>query len=413
MPRLTVLVLLALCAAVGAAEPVLRQADRLAICGDSITEQKQYSRFIAVYLAACQPQLEVDVAQFGWGGETAGGFANRLAWSVVWFKPTVATTCYGMNDGGYKAYAESTGKSYVANQQRILAGFAEQGVRTVVVGSPGAVDSTTYKRADPAIYNAALAALRDRAREVATTAGFPFADVHQTMFDAMAKAKAAYGDAYHVGGGDGVHPAPNGHVLMAYAFLKALAVDGDLARIELTMAGKATASAGHSVDKAGPGTVTITSTRYPYLLAGVGGKKPEDAASIASFVPFQDELSRFILVVPDCTWPTAKVTWGEASAEFTREQLAAGVNLSTLAKGPFEVPFAQVDKAAAELQGLETFLVKSLLAMNVPSQLKDDATFKASLDNLAQTVLAKRAELAKALRAAVVPVTWTVTVSQP
>jgi len=41
---------------------VLQKGDRLAICGDSTTEQQQYSRFIAVYLAACQPQLEMDVA---------------------------------------------------------------------------------------------------------------------------------------------------------------------------------------------------------------------------------------------------------------------------------------------------------------------------------------------------------------
>ena len=40
----------------------LQKGDRLAICGDSTTEQQQYSRFIAVYLAACQPQLEMDVA---------------------------------------------------------------------------------------------------------------------------------------------------------------------------------------------------------------------------------------------------------------------------------------------------------------------------------------------------------------
>jgi len=60
MPRLTVLVLLAACATAG--DAVLQKGDRLAICGDSTTEQQQYSRFIAVYLAACQPQLEMDVA---------------------------------------------------------------------------------------------------------------------------------------------------------------------------------------------------------------------------------------------------------------------------------------------------------------------------------------------------------------
>ena len=39
---------------------LLKKGDRLAICGDSITEQKMYSRIIEDYLTACLPQLETD-----------------------------------------------------------------------------------------------------------------------------------------------------------------------------------------------------------------------------------------------------------------------------------------------------------------------------------------------------------------
>src|ERR1017187_9753577 len=49
--------------------PFLRQGDRLAICGDSITEQKMYSRLIEDYLTVCEPELQVSVRQYGWGGE--------------------------------------------------------------------------------------------------------------------------------------------------------------------------------------------------------------------------------------------------------------------------------------------------------------------------------------------------------
>ena len=38
---------------------VLQKGDRLAICGDSITEQKMYSRVIETYLTVCVPQLEI------------------------------------------------------------------------------------------------------------------------------------------------------------------------------------------------------------------------------------------------------------------------------------------------------------------------------------------------------------------
>ena len=45
---------------------VLRHGDRLAICGDSITEQKMYSRMMEDYLTMCVPELNVTVRQYGW-----------------------------------------------------------------------------------------------------------------------------------------------------------------------------------------------------------------------------------------------------------------------------------------------------------------------------------------------------------
>ena len=53
---------------------LLKQGDRLAICGDSITEQKMYSRIIETYLTVCVPELKITARQYGWSGETAEGF---------------------------------------------------------------------------------------------------------------------------------------------------------------------------------------------------------------------------------------------------------------------------------------------------------------------------------------------------
>ena len=49
----------------------LKKGDRLAICGDSITEQKMYSRIMEDYLTMCVPELKITVRQFGWSGEKA------------------------------------------------------------------------------------------------------------------------------------------------------------------------------------------------------------------------------------------------------------------------------------------------------------------------------------------------------
>lgn len=60
---------------------LLRENDRLAIIGDSITEQKMYSRILETYLTACLPELKVTVRQFGWGGRRRR--ASRIAWSTT------------------------------------------------------------------------------------------------------------------------------------------------------------------------------------------------------------------------------------------------------------------------------------------------------------------------------------------
>src|SRR3954454_20482466 len=94
------LTLLAALATGASAQNQLQKGDFVAICGDSITEQKQYSVFIEDYLLMCKPQADVRVMQFGWSGEVAPGFLSKMPNEALKFPFTVATTAYGMNDGG-------------------------------------------------------------------------------------------------------------------------------------------------------------------------------------------------------------------------------------------------------------------------------------------------------------------------
>src|SRR4051812_13638721 len=96
--RLLWLALLALAPLFVRAESnALQDGDRIAIIGDSITEQKLYSVFMEDYLLTCKPKKDLQTMQFGWGGETSWGFFDRMKNDALPYKPTVATTCYGMN----------------------------------------------------------------------------------------------------------------------------------------------------------------------------------------------------------------------------------------------------------------------------------------------------------------------------
>jgi len=345
------------------AETILKPEDRIAICGDSITEQKLYSAYIEDYLRVCQP-AKVSTMQFGWGGETSWGFEPRMAHDVLTFQPTLATTCFGMNDGGYSQLREERETKYRAAMASIIKQFKDAGVR-VVVGSPGVVDSFTYRK-DPeqAIkYNQTLSQLRDICKQLAQENGVVFADVFGAMNDAMTKAKEKYGKEYPLAGDDGVHPGPNGHLVMAYAFLKAMGVDGNIGEIKVDLSsGEATASDGHKVDSSQGGVVSITSTRFPFCFYGDDLKDQSSTKGATEFVPFNQDLNRLMLVVSGGNADKVKVTWGKSSKEFAATDLAKGINLAAeFMNNPFSDAFAAVDVAVRAKQSFETQVFKNLI----------------------------------------------------
>lgn len=350
----------------------LKDGDHVGVVGDSITEQKLYSLYVEAYLVACQPVKGLTTTQFGWGGETAPGFAGRMANDFAPFKTTVATTCFGMNDGGYGPMDEGKAKRYREAQTAIVKRMKEEGVRFVVVGTPGAVDTDAFRK-DPnnpkqaadqsAIYNKTLKELGDIAKDVARKEGVGFADVHGVMAEVMPKAKAKYGAAYHVCGPDGFHPDANGHLLMAYAFLKGLGVSGDVGTITVDVAaGKAEGSDGHKVVAAGAGkAVEVESTRYPFCTYG-DPKLTSSTRGLIEFFPFDQDLNRYTLVVKGLKGDKATVTWGTASKTFPAADLAKGVNLAAeFPDNPFAGPFAEVVEAAKKKENFETPMVKTFV----------------------------------------------------
>jgi len=81
--------------------------------------------------------------------------------------------------------------------------------------------------------------------------------------------KREYGLDYALSGKDGVHPDWAGHVVMAYAFLKAMGLDGGIGTFTVDLAAdRALVSDGHTLDSFTNHTLTITSHRYPFCATG-------------------------------------------------------------------------------------------------------------------------------------------------
>jgi lysophospholipase L1-like esterase len=412
-----------------ASQLVLKRKDRLAICGDSITEQKMYSRIIEDYLTMCMPELKITVRQYGWSGERAPGFLARMTNDCLRFKPTVATTCYGMNDHEYRSYEDYIGETYRTNQDAIIRAFKAKGVR-VILGSAGCVGKVPHWQTNRSYtvdeLNQNLGRLRNIDVALANTEKVGFADVFWPMLNAGGVARERYGTNYNVCGADGVHPGWAGHTIMAYAFLKAMGLNGDLGTFTVDLANnRMTTSSGHKVISSKDGEFEIRSSRYPFcpcepdaVAAGHYPHRDKDditrdnsIQSGMTLVPFNLDLNRLTLIVKNGSVQTYRVTWGADSKTFSAKDLARGINLAAeFPSNPFGEAFAKVDSAVAAKQDFETTEIKTDFHSHgvgnpSPEQLAAQTQKVVSDDEK------KHQELAAAISSAFVPVTHTIKIS--
>jgi lysophospholipase L1-like esterase len=387
--------------------PVLRQNDRLAICGDSITEQRMYSRIIETYLTVALPELNISTRQYGWSGEQASGFLHRMTNDVLRFQPTVATTCYGMNDFHYRPYELSIGQVYASNMTDVVLAFQDIGAR-VVVGSPGCMGFNippwgSFVKGTFLERNTSLCMLRDIDINIADATHTGFADIFWDMYLAQYEARQRFGTNYTLAGKDSVHPGWAGHLIMAYALLKGLDVPGDIGTFTVDLrANKATVSPGHQLISFKDGALTISSSRYPFCATG-NASDPNSIRSGMGLVPFNQDLNRLMLIVKGATAKWYEVTWGPTSHTYSAEQLENGVNLAAdFDTNPFSEAFAAVDQAVAKKQEFETGQIKQ--------QFHGDAG-KADMEKTVTETEAEaaRAPLVAAIKTAFVPVTHTIT----
>jgi len=400
---------------------MLKTGDRLAICGDSITEQKMYSRIMEDYLTMCVPDLKITVRQYGWSGERAPGFLARMTNDCLRFKPTIATTCYGMNDHEYRPYEERIGQTYREKSEAIIEAFKASGTR-VIQGSPGCVGKMPgwVKTANGNVedLNLNLCNLRNIGIELAQKEHVGFADVFWPMLTAGVAAQKQFGTNYAIAGKDGVHPGWAGHTIMAYAFLKAMGLKGEIGTFTVDLKKqKMTATAGHEVLSSKNGAYQLKSSRYPYCPCEPEGHSapsypvcekdnPERDDSIRSamgLIPFNRDLNRFVLIAKNGKGNSFKVTWGTETRSFTSAQLAKGINLvEEFPLNPFSEAFAKVDAAVAAKQAFETKQIK---------QIFHGAEGKADMDKAVESTEQQREPLADAIQKAFAPVTHTIRIS--
>jgi hypothetical protein len=277
----------------------------------------------------------------------------------------------------------------------------------VIAGAPGCMGMQNPPwgniHGTPKERNINLCTLRDIDIDIAKVEHVGFADVFWDMYLAQFQALQRYGTNYTLAGKDSVHPGWSGHLVMAYAFLKALDVPGDIGTFTVNLSSdKATVSAGHELVSYHDGVLTVKSTRYPFCASGADDK-PDSIRSGMALVPFNHDLNRLMLVVKHGKAANYQITWGATSHSYSSKQLAKGVNLAAdFEVNPFSDAFKAVDEAVARKQEFETKQIKDLF---------HGEAGKADMEKTVTESEKDRAPLVAAIKEAFVPVTHTITVA--
>jgi lysophospholipase L1-like esterase len=307
--------------------------DRVVFLGDSITEQYQYSSYIELYLTTRFPQGEMLFLNAGISGDTANGAAGRFDSHVLSDKPTKVTINFGMNDAGYQKFDAAKQKLYLDKTEAMLLAAKKANVGVTLL-SPNAVD----RRVSPNFSNFAVYVETQKEfyaplKDLATKHGFGFVDqyaITRSAVESMEKddPKAAKAKPYY----DGFHTASPGGLLMAHAILTGMKAPALVSDVVADAKEKSAKATGCKVEEI---KVSGDNLHFTRLDEALPMPVQKDWLPMLPYTQELNDLNRYGLTVTGLSAGKYAVKVdGVEIAEYNATDLAKGVNLGVVTKGP-------------------------------------------------------------------------------
>jgi len=187
--RLSLLTLLLLAPAAGAAEPFAFQyGDRVVLIGNTLIEREQRTGYWETVLTALHPNTRITFRNLGWSGDTVWGEAQgrfggqaegfrHLKEHVAGLHPTVILVGYGGNE----SFAGPAGlPKFEEGLNTLLDTLAATKARIVLL-APQRQEDVGRPLPDPTATNKNLALYRDALRKAADKRGYPFVDLYELL----------------------------------------------------------------------------------------------------------------------------------------------------------------------------------------------------------------------------------------
>lgn len=323
-----------------------QNGDRVTFLGNSITDGGHYHSYIWLYYMTHFPKMKLTLYNVGVGGDRVDQMSDRFEPEILPKNPTVLVLTWGMNDTGYgdwlKPNAAELGKNAVDLAETRFAAFepklkAASNIKKIFIGGSPYDETTTSNMQNKWPGKAAaLKQLIDFQSADAKKNGWGFVDFYDPM-TAINLREQKLDPAFSLTPNDRVHPDNDGHMVMAYLFLKtqglANKVVADVA-IDAP-AGKVSKSVNCAVSNV---TALPNGTSFDYLANSLpypldtltrGWMQKKTQAGAAKLVPFMEEFNTEKLLVKGLKAGNYQlVIDGDAICNYTAQQLANGVNLA-------------------------------------------------------------------------------------
>ena len=395
---------LLLAAQIGAAQEFFfKKGDVIVVMGDSITEQRLYSNYVEIWSQTRFPSHNLVFRNVGIGGDRSTGGNNRFKRDVIFYKPTVLTVDFGMNDGNYnlKAFDDKAFATYTKGLQGIADKAKAANIRVAWI-TPQPVEHNPGDAKEA--YNQTLEKFSDGVKDIASKNSGHFVDQFHPYWAVVTKAREA-GEKGRITGGDAVHPGSAGQAVMAAAILKGLYFPKKVSSVELDAGaekGPAVKTDNCKVSKAAyvPGS-GLTFMREDAALPFF----PEQAKSILKWTPLVEEMNEYGLRVTGLKPGKYEVKLGgKTIATHTEGELAKGVNLAAaaLAAGPVA---DQVKEVVAAVNAKTTYhhdqIFRGLVLANVAKHPDFKDVAKEDIEKRRQSLIEERMKKMPELDAAI------------
>jgi lysophospholipase L1-like esterase len=212
------------------AEPIIKDGQKLAFMGDSITQfgAGQPGGYVRLVVSGLEANgIKVAPVFAGISGHKSNDMLARLDRDVLGKKPDFMTLSCGVNDVWHGERGVPL-DAYKKNIPEICDKAQAAGVKVVVL------TATMIGEDQPNANNQKLVPYNEFLRALAKERKLPLADLNAEMQAAVAAAKAAHAPKPNRANyltSDGVHMAPPGDQMMAEGVLRALGLDaGQLAK---------------------------------------------------------------------------------------------------------------------------------------------------------------------------------------